>query len=167
MRVLFKNRNSIRTRRFAYEIYHLAKICVKCYSTTNRICVHHKDENPWNEMENNLQILCQSCHLSHHKNTLWKTWFLNDNTKEKMSISKKWHKHWMNWKKHSEETKKKMSEAQKWKIIPKTQRYILRQARLWKPSNRRNKWKLINWLWLYEWQQLTWKSKRQFYKIAE
>ena len=58
-------RNKRLYRRLAFETYGLAKICVKCYSTKN-ICIQHKDKNTLNNWENNLQILCRSCHNRLH-----------------------------------------------------------------------------------------------------
>ena len=55
----------IHYRKLAFEVYNNTQICVKCYSTEN-IHVHHKDENRENNKENNLQILCRSCHIRHH-----------------------------------------------------------------------------------------------------
>lgn len=39
--------------------------CEKC-NGTHRLHVHHRDENPMNNSEENLQVLCNSCHTKHH-----------------------------------------------------------------------------------------------------
>jgi len=40
--------------------------CETCHSTTRRLQVHHKDENPLNNDPLNLVTLCASCHSRSH-----------------------------------------------------------------------------------------------------
>jgi len=46
------------------------KICAHCEATTN-LCIHHKDENHYNNCLENLEVLCMSCHSSMHKKQWW------------------------------------------------------------------------------------------------
>jgi len=92
------DRNSYRTRKIAYNDYNLARICVRCYST-KLICIHHKDEDPWNDAENNLEVLCRICHTKLH--TIWRYWKHSKESKQKMRELKLW------WK-HTEEHKEKI-----------------------------------------------------------
>ena len=80
--------------KLAYKIYKLEKRCKICWTIKWIICVHHKDENPWNNEKDNLQILCSSCHSRLH-NT-WKK--LSDETKQKLSEKRMWIKNNMYWK---------------------------------------------------------------------
>jgi len=140
--------------KLAYKIYNLAKICTKCWSTKN-VDIHHKDKNHNNNEENNLQILCHNCHLKLHltwnKHALW-----YKHTKEairKIWEASKWNTN-MLWRKLSKETKEKIRIFNTWKKLSEEHKRKMR----WK-------WKLIDWLWLTEWKEKTWKSSRQFYKL--
>ena len=74
-------RNYPKYTNLAFNVYNNAKICVKCY-TTEKICIHHKDNNPLNNEENNLQILCLSCHRKVH--------WITEETRIKIIKSKTW-----------------------------------------------------------------------------
>ena len=145
-------RNQREYTRLAFEEYNNAKICVKCYSL-KKICVHHKDWNPWNNKEKNLQILCSSCHTSYHsknrtEETLLKIWLSakwrlkSKNTREKLRLVNLWENNPMYWK----------IPWNKWRQV-------------W-PNKKRNTWKLLNWLWCTAWVEKTWKSKSTFYKLT-
>jgi predicted transcriptional regulator len=45
--------------------------CKNCGSTS-RLCVHHKNDDHYDNRLENLEILCTSCHLSHHKTLYWR-----------------------------------------------------------------------------------------------
>ena len=45
--------------------------CSACGITDRALVVHHKDENRLNNELNNLQVMCRSCHTSHHKTLYW------------------------------------------------------------------------------------------------
>jgi len=62
-------RNRYEYKKLAYEVYWFEKICNKCKSI-KLICIHHIDEDFTNNKRDNLEVLCNSCHLSHHKK--WK-----------------------------------------------------------------------------------------------
>lgn len=53
-------------RRIAYLINKKDKVCEICGSTNN-IDIHHKDGNYHNNDENNLMIVCRSCHCKLHR----------------------------------------------------------------------------------------------------
>ena len=42
------------------------KICERCIDKFNRVEVHHKDGNPYNNEINNLEVLCYYCHKKEH-----------------------------------------------------------------------------------------------------
>ena len=42
--------------------------CEICDISNIRLVIHHKDENPRNNVENNLQTLCEKCHRKLHAN---------------------------------------------------------------------------------------------------
>lgn len=44
--------------------------CNRC-GTTENLCVHHRDDNHLNNAPDNLEVLCMSCHSSHHKSEWW------------------------------------------------------------------------------------------------
>jgi hypothetical protein len=44
--------------------------CAKC-GATDDLCVHHKNENHRDNTPLNLEVLCMSCHSSHHKSEWW------------------------------------------------------------------------------------------------
>ena len=46
------------------------KNCNRCGATEN-LCVHHQDENRKNNIPANLEVLCMSCHSTHHKQNWW------------------------------------------------------------------------------------------------
>ena len=80
------NRSSVRRKynKLAYKVYKNAKICVKCYSV-EKIEIHHKNEDIFDNSEKNLQILCSKCHrIVHHK---WK--IVSEETKRKISETQK------------------------------------------------------------------------------
>lgn len=124
----------------AFEVYNNARICVKCY-TTEKICVHHIDENPENNNEDNLQILCRSCHTTLHN--MWNTYCLwykhTDEARRNMSEASKWKTSPQKWKKLSEETKEKIRQKALWRIVSKETRVKLSKLLKWKPSPM--KWK--------------------------
>lgn len=47
------------------------KQCEKC-GTKERLCVHHRNNNHFDNRPENLGVLCHSCHMSHHKTEYWK-----------------------------------------------------------------------------------------------
>ena len=54
---------------------HLNPICERCLLrgvTVGAYLVHHKDRNPNNNMEDNLESLCRDCHDAEHKTERWK-----------------------------------------------------------------------------------------------
>lgn len=44
--------------------------CVRCDATEN-LCIHHKDEDHYNNTPGNLEVMCMSCHSSMHKKAWW------------------------------------------------------------------------------------------------
>lgn len=44
------------------------RVCERCGGLGN--VVHHKDENPWNNVLDNLERLCRACHMNHHRETI-------------------------------------------------------------------------------------------------
>ena len=48
--------------------------CSACDTVDGFLLVHHKDENRLNNEIENLQVMCRSCHLSHHKILYWQRW---------------------------------------------------------------------------------------------
>ena len=54
-----------RARAIYYE-HHTNIICDNCGSIEN-IHIHHKDGNCKNNSRDNLQALCKSCHMKHHR----------------------------------------------------------------------------------------------------
>jgi 5-methylcytosine-specific restriction endonuclease McrA len=54
-----------RTRSHVRARQHLKQCCERCGST-QKLHVHHADENWKNNEQNNLQTLCESCHRSWH-----------------------------------------------------------------------------------------------------
>ena len=50
-------------KQIAFE--HYPKICNRCGSS-KYICVHHIDENRYNNVIENLEVLCKKCHQAHH-----------------------------------------------------------------------------------------------------
>ena len=135
-------------RKLAFEIYNNAEICTVCYSL-EKICVHHKDENPWNNEENNLKIMCLMCHNTHHHK--WK--HVSKKVRKKMSLSKIGKPSNSLWHKHTKEAKIKIGLSGKWRIP--WNKWIS-----WKIKN----WKKIDWMWWVEWCKKTWKSPYHFYK---
>jgi len=121
----------------AYKIYNNAKICVKCYSTKN-ICVHHKNENPWDNREENLQILCKSCHNKHHLIWVHRT--------------------------HSKKSRKQMSITHTGKKLSDITKNKLRISMLWRKKSLeaiKKKWKQVNQLTL-DWDLInTWDSIKE------
>ncbi len=127
---IFNKRNWRRSNRFAFKVYWKQRACNRCNSDW-KLHIHHIDENPCNEDEYNLEVLCVTCHISHHnkwhKYNLWKTH--TEATKEKMSKISKWkpkseqHRQSMSksaiWRKHSQATKDKIAKARLWKIYKK------------------------------------------------
>lgn len=60
---------SFKTGIQAYRnIYRDAHKDIKCElcGSTRYLCIHHKDENRYNNKLDNLQCLCKSCHQKHH-----------------------------------------------------------------------------------------------------
>jgi predicted transcriptional regulator len=45
--------------------------CKRCGAKKN-LCVHHKNDDHYDNRIENLEVLCNSCHLSHHKTMYWK-----------------------------------------------------------------------------------------------
>ena len=45
--------------------------CAACGAISD-LCVHHRDENHLNNEPANLEVLCMSCHSSHHKAAWWR-----------------------------------------------------------------------------------------------
>ena len=44
--------------------------CLRCGATED-LCVHHKDEDHYNNTPSNLEVLCMSCHSKEHKKAWW------------------------------------------------------------------------------------------------
>lgn len=115
-------RNFTEYTKLAYEVYWFKKQCEICLSL-EKICVHHKDENPSNNSKDNLQILCSLCHNRLHK----KNKKLSIKIRNNMSLARKWiiftetHKNnikiSLRWRKLSEECKRKMSKVRIWKKL--------------------------------------------------
>ena len=120
----------------AFEVYKNAKICTKCW-TTEQIQVHHKDKDHSNNLEENLQVLCNSCHQSLHNNF-------------NAAVNNKWRIPHNKWKKMDAEFRKKVSKGKKWR----------------KPWNY-NKGKTIDWLWYTAWRESTWGTRKEFYTLAK
>lgn len=118
-------------KKMAFERYKMKKQCSVC-KTKDKLVIHHKDENRYNNSKENLQVMCVSCHLSyHHKGVPHKPTFTKHHTeKSKKLISiatsgknngfygKKWedyggHPKGMLGKKHTKKTLKKISEVSK------------------------------------------------------
>lgn len=47
---------------------HLKKKCFICSNSQLRLDIHHKDGNPFNNLESNLIAVCRSCHSKNHTN---------------------------------------------------------------------------------------------------
>ena len=45
--------------------------CKQCGAKTS-LCIHHKNDDHYDNRIENLEVLCNSCHLSHHKTLYWK-----------------------------------------------------------------------------------------------
>jgi len=60
-------------KRIRKEILQLNTICSKCLkevlmqTLSEHLCVHHIDQNIFNNKLNNLQVLCNSCHQKLHR----------------------------------------------------------------------------------------------------
>lgn len=52
-------------RYWAFKVYKRKPICERCGSTDN-IHVHHKNRDRDDNSDENLEILCQSCHMKEH-----------------------------------------------------------------------------------------------------
>ena len=46
------------------------RACASC-GATESLCVHHKDGDHTNNVPDNLEVLCMSCHSSQHKQAWW------------------------------------------------------------------------------------------------
>jgi len=46
------------------------KECARC-SATERLGIHHKDGDHYNNVVENLEVLCASCHMREHKKAFW------------------------------------------------------------------------------------------------
>lgn len=44
--------------------------CSQC-GTTDKLCIHHKNDDHYDNRLENLEILCHSCHMSHTKKAWW------------------------------------------------------------------------------------------------
>ena len=44
--------------------------CARCGST-DQLLVHHKNSDHYDNHPDNLEVLCMSCHFSHHKTLYW------------------------------------------------------------------------------------------------
>ena len=62
----YKDGASARKYRGKVEKLH----CSSCGEKTN-LCIHHMDFDHYNNNENNLAVLCVSCHMSLHKKQYW------------------------------------------------------------------------------------------------
>lgn len=49
------------------------ELCNRCGSTSN-LCVHHVNDDHYDNEPSNLEVLCVSCHMSHHKTQYWDAW---------------------------------------------------------------------------------------------
>jgi len=115
-------RNQHKYRNLAFKVFWFKKECEKCWKIEWIICVHHVDENPWNNEKDNLQILCDFCHkrlhLTGNKYCLWRK--LSKEHKEKLRKASLWQKRtredklkmsinnpfkWKFWKEHSKSKK--------------------------------------------------------------
>mgnify|MGYP000873039576 CR=1 FL=1 len=53
-------------RRIAFEAH--GQVCARCGAVPpKRIVVHHRDEDRRNNDLSNLEVLCMTCHLKHHR----------------------------------------------------------------------------------------------------
>src|SRR5699024_6084080 len=59
-------RNSRSNAKLRVELLTNKKSCEVCQSIKN-LDVHHKDENPYNNSLENLQLLCRGCHIRTHR----------------------------------------------------------------------------------------------------
>ena len=64
----FKHGREVRLYRTMVE----KDACVACGVTEN-LCVHHKDEDHFNNTPSNLEVMCMSCHSSMHKTEWWRS----------------------------------------------------------------------------------------------
>ncbi len=55
-----------RARNFIYNVLKLPKVCELCGST-RFVDVHHRDQNPLNNVRENLLVCCRSCHEKEHR----------------------------------------------------------------------------------------------------
>lgn len=58
-------KTGIQAYRNIYKDAHKELKCELCGSTKN-LCIHHLDENRYNNSLDNLQCLCKKCHQLHH-----------------------------------------------------------------------------------------------------
>jgi len=47
--------------------------CKRC-EAKNNLCIHHKNDDHYDNRIENLEVLCNSCHLSHHKAMYWRAY---------------------------------------------------------------------------------------------
>lgn len=131
-----KKRNRREYEKLVYNVYNFIRICNRCWITEDehknklkrRLSIHHIDNDFTNNKKENIEILCISCHMSHHwknmkEDTIQKLReFMSGNkfaqwakhTEEmnrKKGIRMIWNKYSL-WKKFSEERREKM----RWKI---------------------------------------------------
>lgn len=63
----YKHGNSRKLKEYQNITFNNLKNNCNICSTTNRLCVHHKDRDHNNNKINNLVILCRSCHARLHR----------------------------------------------------------------------------------------------------
>lgn len=53
--------------------------CNRC-SSTESLCIHHVNDDHYDNRPENLEVLCVGCHLSHHKTQYWDAWRRGEKT---------------------------------------------------------------------------------------
>lgn len=108
--------------------------CCKCQDEMYVINVHHLDGDHGNNSPDNLVIMCQPCHASHHH----KGKIVSQETKDRQSrahlgkkrspeaVAKTAAAH--RGMKRSDETKRKMAEAQKGKVLTEEHRRKIQES---------------------------------------
>ena len=55
-----------------YRVMVQKDACAAC-GVTEKLCIHHKDGDHYNNTPENLQVMCMSCHSSMHKAEWWRS----------------------------------------------------------------------------------------------
>ena len=120
-------------REIAFEKYKMFPICEKCGNDKGKICIHHIDENRENNRRDNLKVLCQSCHVSHHyKNNKYALGIKHTaKANKEKSDRMKGENHPFYGKSHSSETKEKISKKLKGRVLPVSVREKMKGRTPW------------------------------------